>query len=407
MAGMAILAPALFWAALALPVRAQVDPDRRRLLQIGYDQPTVGPAPPGGYIFFYSNEPRFIRPDWTLRTALAPTYVDNELGIKNVLGTRNDVGIGLAGGGFSDDYYEVRQGHYFPEESFTGDGASTYLALYRTLNPGQKVPLNLVLKDGVYGSFYSRNSQTAADFKRPPDHWDDRFLAGLRLGGSPPRLQPGKAAELSTWYETYWRDRGAGYGYDDDRQLERTTQLFWTRALLHYRLESGKRIDADIQAGGSTNPDRLDTYRIGGLLPFASEFPLSLPGYYNGELSVQRYLLFGGQYGVPLDSEKLFEGRVFADAADVSYLPGLGQPGPWNEGVGTGVDINIPGDVWKIVVNYAHGIEAIRSGHRGADSVSLLTQFDFEALRKRVSHQPSPEPIKPEGMGWLFRLFGP
>lgn len=396
--------------ALCAPARAQVDPDRRRLIQVGYDQPMSGPGPTGAYLFFYSNEPHFVRKDLTLRTALAPVYADNELGIRHVFGTRNDLGIGLAGGGFAEGYSEVRQGHYYREESFTGHGASASLSLYRDLlSPDAKIPLNLVLRGGMYGAFYRRNSDTAPDFKRPPDHWDYRMRAGLRLGGEPPKLLPGRAAELSVWYQGYWRDRGAGYGYDSDRQLVRTSHLYWTRALISYRLKSRKQFEASAEAGSSINADRLDAYRLGGLLPFASEFPLSLPGYYNGELSARRYVLFGGQYAFPLGPDDVFGARLFADFANVTYLPGLGQPGPWNEGVGTGLDFNSPGGIWKVMLNYAYGVSAIRSGGRGAHSVSLLTQFDFMALRshERKRGLKTPPPSKPEGLDWLWRVFRP
>lgn len=393
---------------LCAPARAQVDPERRRLIQMGVDKAFTGPAPVGGYIFLYSNEPHFIKKDWTLRTALAPVYMDNELGIKNIFGTENDVGIGLAGGGFAESYSEVRQGHYHKEESFTGHGASTYLSLYRTLNPGQMIPVNLVLRGGMNGAFYARTGDTAPDFKRAPDHWDYRVRAGLRMGGEPPELLPGRGGEVSVWYAGYFRDRAGSYGFDGDRELQRTSHLYWARSKLSYRLKSEKFYSVEVQAGSSAHADRFDAYRLGGMLPFASEFPLPLPGYYNGELSARHYVLFGGTYEQPIDEQKLFYGRLFADAANLAYLDGMGQPRPWNEGLGAGLDFRSPAGVWKIMLSYGYGVDAIRSGGRGAHSVALLTQFDLENFRRRLQKKElRPMPQKPAGLDWLYRIFAP
>ena len=41
--------------------RAQLDPEKRRLFQFGYDQPLQGRGPLSGYAFYYYNEPGFIR----------------------------------------------------------------------------------------------------------------------------------------------------------------------------------------------------------------------------------------------------------------------------------------------------------------------------------------------------------
>ena len=59
----------------------QLDPEKRRLIQLGYNQPLEGSAPIAAYGFFYYNRPGFINTNLTLRTALAPIYMDSELGI--------------------------------------------------------------------------------------------------------------------------------------------------------------------------------------------------------------------------------------------------------------------------------------------------------------------------------------
>src|SRR5687767_14794654 len=61
-----------------LTCHSQIDPYRRQLLQFGYNQAIEGHWPTAGYLFYLLNQPDFLRPDLTLRLALAPTYLDSE-----------------------------------------------------------------------------------------------------------------------------------------------------------------------------------------------------------------------------------------------------------------------------------------------------------------------------------------
>jgi hypothetical protein len=95
---------------------------QRELLQFGYNQPIKGRGPFAGYAFYHLNQPRLLDRDLTLRLAVAPTYLDSELGFVGALGPQTDLAIGLAGGGFADTYSEVRLGRLRRAESFTGHG---------------------------------------------------------------------------------------------------------------------------------------------------------------------------------------------------------------------------------------------------------------------------------------------
>lgn len=393
---------------LAPCVGAQMDPERRRLVQMGFDQPMSGPGPDSLYLFYYSNQPNFPRKDMTLRLALAPVYIDSELGFRHVPFDNIDAGLGLAGGGFAESYSEVRRGHFYREESFLGHGATASTSLYTLLNPEQTIPLILLTRGEAHMALYARGGDTAANFTLPPDHMDFRFRAGLRLGGEPPKLHPSQSAEVSVWYVAYLRDRSASYGYAGDRALESRSHLFWGRTAGSYECDSGKYFQASVEAGGSSNPDRLDAYRIGGLLPFASESPLSLPGYYNGEFSASRYVLIGGFYSQPLDEARRVTGHAFFDAANVVYLPGMDQPHPWNEGIGIGLGFDTPKRVWRLELNYAFGIDAHRSRGRGAHSASFLAQIDLHAWKHGGKAKPlKPKAKKPEGMDWLIEILRP
>jgi hypothetical protein len=389
---------------LAAPAAGQIDPQRRRLIQAGYDQPLGGPGPVGGYLFYYINEPGFIKPDLTLRLAAAPVYLASELGLRR-LGA--DFGLGLEGGGFADSYSEVRHGHYFRDESFAGDGGKASVSIYKQLNPGQRLPVNLIGRALAHVAIYRRNSKTRGDFQLPPNNFEQKYHVGLRLGGVPPRLMPARAAELSIWYEPILRDHAGSYGLNGDRRLERFTQLYWTRFLAAYRLSSGRRFEFSAEAGDSWQADRIGAYRVGGFLPFASEFPLELPGYYNGELSAKRYALFAGHLSGFFDAQQKYLWRTFAHSANVTFLDGMQQPKPWNSGVGVGSGYQSANGVLLINLNYAYGIDAIRAHGRGAHSASLLVQIDLEALRKHKRPETPllPRGQKPEALDWAKEFF--
>src|SRR6185369_10458270 len=78
--------------------QGQIDPENRELLQFGYNAALQGHPPQSGYAFYYRNKPEFIQTNWTLRLALAPTYLDSELGMAGILGPDTHLGIGLSGG---------------------------------------------------------------------------------------------------------------------------------------------------------------------------------------------------------------------------------------------------------------------------------------------------------------------
>ncbi|MGV3754693.1 MAG: hypothetical protein ACO1QS_04875, partial [Verrucomicrobiota bacterium] len=151
----------------ASTVFAQIDPEPRQLIQVGYNQMVTGKSPIAGYAYYYWNQPEFVRSNLTLRLALAPVYLDSELGIKGALGEHTDIGIGLAGGGFADSYSEVRRGNYLKSESFTGHGGEVSANLYHLFNPGDRIPLNGILSVAAHQSFYESDTDTAPGLQVP------------------------------------------------------------------------------------------------------------------------------------------------------------------------------------------------------------------------------------------------
>ena len=246
-----------------LTVCGQIDPVNRELIQAGYDQPLEGHPPPlSGYGFYYRNQPGFLQTNLTLRLAVAPVYLDSELGISGVLGEHTDLGIRMAGGGFADSYEEIRQGIFRPQESFWGHDGEGGVSLYHLFNPGQMIPFNGVLRGTAHYSVYDTTDDTAADFRLPGDHTTFSVRAGLRWGGREPLLFAPLAMELSAWYEGQFRSESGAYGSaGEPRKLEPESHLFWGEALLGYTLPKLKHsIYLSLTAGTSVEADRFSAY---------------------------------------------------------------------------------------------------------------------------------------------------
>lgn len=371
-----LLLTGLFW-----PGRAafgQIDPEPRKLFQFGFNQPLQGAAPISGYLFYFLNEPNFYQTNLTLRLAIAPVYLDSELGIRGALGPDTDLGLGLAGGGFADSYFEFHDGKYLPADSFTGHSAEVSGSIYHLFNPGQMIPLNGVLRLREHFSVYDDDDNTGPSFVLPRDHGTTSLRLGLRWGGKEPVMQPDLAMEISGWYEGQFRSESGPYGINGDRVLEPFSQLMFARALLVYTLpESKQNISLSLTGGGSSHADRFSAYRLGGNLPLSSEFPLLIPGYFYEELSASAFATLSGEYALPLDAAKRWELLAYGAAAELDYLTGLSQPSHLNSGVGLGMAYH--GRVWQVQASYGYGFEAIRDGGRGGQSIGILLQYDLEA----------------------------
>ncbi|MEN9576302.1 MAG: hypothetical protein RL514_4157 [Verrucomicrobiota bacterium] len=389
--------------------RAQVDPEKRRLIQFGYNQSLQGLGPVAGYAFYYLNQPDWPRTGQTLRLALAPVYLDSELAFREALGPQTDLAFGVAGGGFADGYSEVRGGRFLKDQSFNGHGGELSTSVYHLFNPGSQIPLNAIVRATFHHTEYDRSSRTAAGFALPPDTSAVRTRAGLRWGGSEPLLTPRVAMELSAWHEADLRGNSGNYGLAGDRRTEAQSHRFWARGLFAYTLpERGDRFSLNLTAGTSLNADRLNGYKLGAALPFSGEFPLSLPGYYFQEITARQFALLGGLYSVPLDDQQRWHLTGFATSAVVDYVRGMTQPGDWHSGLGGGLGYTSASQVWELTLGYAYGVDAIRSAGRGAHTVGLVAQLDLEARRThRRSAQPELGPEKSRGLQRLFRgVFG-
>lgn len=386
-----------------------MDPEKRQLFQLGYNQSLQGLGPIAAYAYYYLNLPDWPRDGQTLRLAVAPVYVDGELAFREALGPQTHLALGASGGGFANSHSEVRGGQFIKGESFNGHGGEVSASVYHLFNPGALIPLNGVVRAGFHQTTYARDSRTMAAFALPEDTDALRIRSGLRWGGREPLLTPTVAMELSAWHEADIRTDSGSYGLGADRAVAAQTHLFWTRALLAYTVpERGNYFSLSLTAGTSSGADRMTGYKLGAALPLAAEFPLSLPGYYFQEISARQFVLLGGLYKLPLDARQRWNLTGFATTAVVDYVPGMVQPGDWHTGVGGGLGYSAADRSWEITLGYAYGVDAIRSAGRGAHTVGFVAQYDLEARRtRRKAAGPEVGPEKSHGLQRLFRgVFG-
>ncbi len=380
--GSRLLAGAAALTLVAFNASAQIDPAPRQLLELGGDASVTDSGPMGAYAFYYWNMVNVPTTNQFLRLVIAPVYVDSELGFKGLLGEHTDLGIGAFGGLYANSYQEVDGGRWYKNQSFNGNGGGASVSLYHLFNPDQHIPLNGVLRARMNYESFDTTSDTANNFVLPESQPVITYRAGLRWGGKEPMLGPVLAMEVSGWYELEQRTAPGGYGFGNDRELERVSQRFFGRAQINYTtLESKHYIVAGLQGGGTVNADRLSAYRLGGVLPYTKEFPLNIPGYYFQELSAKSFGLAYAGYTIPFGSQDQWSLIGNGSAALVDYVDGTGQAGAFNSGIGAGVGYNAPSQRWKVMSLLGYGFEARREHGQGGYSLGMAFQYNFGSLQ--------------------------
>jgi hypothetical protein len=195
----------------------------------------------------------------------------------------------------------------------------------------------------------------------------------------------------------------AAFGFGGDRDLSPLTHRFIARAQFIYTFDRfGQYLTLGLNLGTSIDADRLSAFRLGGLLPFVSEDPLNLPGYFFQELSARQYVLGNASYGLPL-GDSGWSVSAHGSVGSIGYARGMDQPGTFHAGVGGALGYRTKSDFMRVFVSYSYGFEAIRSDGRGAHAIGLLAQIDLErSERMKRLLNDSAAPFRSRG---LFRLF--
>lgn len=395
-------------AALPAAAIAQIDPVHRRLLQAGFEQPLRNDGPIAAYGYYYHNQPGLLgHTNVTLRAAVAPVYLDSELGFRAALGAGTDAALGVAGGGFADTWNEIREGDFLRDESFTGHGYRVNASVYHRFNPGAVIPITGVGRVGFQQSFFQTDDATAEDFELPPNYPAMRVRAGVRVGGREPYLRPDVAMEFSLWYEGQYRLEDGEYGFNSDRELEPAGHAFWGRALLAYTFDSlDHRFEVSVTGGGVLDADRFSAFRLGGSLSLNAEFPLTLPGYFLQEITADRLMLIRAEYAVPVSASARWLLSPYGSAALVDYLSGFEQSGELHVGAGLAVLFRTQNRRWEAGVTGAYGFNAVRDDdERGGVAVGAMLQYNFNPRGEGDFGPGREEWLGPDAGRSFLRLF--
>jgi hypothetical protein len=360
------------------PARAQRDPEPRAYIEVGTDVPVQGNAPLTGYAFFLWNRPNYPEPDQYLRVVLTPTYLISELIQDHWPYGRHAVGIGLNGGGFRFGHEEFRLGSHKSAESFWGHGAEVPLSYYAGTKLFELLPLEGQIRVTPGFVLYQRSLDTAERFELPQDTGLFTGRVGLRLGGVPPELLPQVALEASAWYEVRYRADAGTFGFPErPERLESLTQRAWGRLAAVATPLAGHTFEILLTAGLSRDADLLSSFRLGSALPFRSEFPLILHGYFVEEVFAKRFWLLNASYRFPAwpDSRRVTF-RVGGDLAGVDYVRGHRLPRNHLGGVGGDLSIAFTPRM-TLVVGYGYGFDAPRNGGFGGHMAHALIEMKF------------------------------
>jgi hypothetical protein len=347
-------------------------------VEVGTEVPLQGNAPLTGYAFFLWNRPHFPEPDQYLRVVVAPTYLLTELLQDHWPYGRHAVSIGLNGGGLRFGHEEFRHGSYKKEESFWGHGGELPLSYYAGTKLFDVLPLEGQVRVTPAFVVYQQSFNTADRFELPPDTGLFTGRVGLRLGGVPPELLPDVALEASAWYEATYRTAAGTFGFPErPERLESLTQRAWGRVAAVITPADGHTVEVLVTAGFSHDADLLSSYRLGSALPFRSEFPLILRGYFVEEVFAKRFWLVNASYRFPAwPGSRHVRLRIGGDIAGVDYVDGHRLPREHLRGVGADLSVTLTPTV-TVVVGYGYGLDAPRNGSFGGHEAHALIELKF------------------------------
>jgi len=253
-------------------VRArQIDPEPRKIVQIGYNQPLEAaarwrPTPTSiGTSRTSRHEPHVAAGGSRRLTSTANSV------FRQCLGEQTDVAVGLAGGA-SRFLQRGGSGKFITANHSAGHGGEGSVSIYHRVNPSQESVEPHSAASGALLGLRARGRYRPA-FQVPDSRTTFAVRAGFRWGGREPLLVTKLAMEISGWYEGAVRGVHGAYGFAGDRDVKGDSHLFWARALLNYTLpESGHQFSISATAGTSVNPDRFSAYRWGPFFRWRRSF---------------------------------------------------------------------------------------------------------------------------------------
>lgn len=370
--------PALFllFFAMTLEAPAQIDPFPRANFELGFEGPLRGNGPLGGHGFFLWNHPHFREKDLYLRVVISP-FIISELVRDKCPAEGHALGISLGGGFFYNNFNQIRNGVFLRSESFWGHGAGASFSYY--LHPFKifgRLPVDGQIRLGSQYAIYQRTGDTDPEYRLPPDTFIHSARVGIRFGGIPSDLVPEKALEFSIWHEVAYRLRNGLHGLPGQAQgTDHLTQQSWVRLGGIMPVWRNHTAGIMMTAGMSGNTDELSCFRMGSGLPFQSEFPFVLHGYYFREIFARSFFLLNTSYRLPPfpDLQSLLLQLNF-DYALVDYFSGHALPRESLNGLGADVIVKLRKNL-TVRVGYGFGVDAPRRGGFGGHEVNMLFEW--------------------------------
>lgn len=372
----AIFALFLLFSALAGTAAAQIDPEPRANLELGFEGPLRGNGPVSGYGFFLWNRPHFHDEDLYLRAVVSP-YIFLEAIRDNWPGEGQAVGVNIGGGFFVNDFDQIQNGVFKRSESFQGNGTEASVSYYvHPFKIAGLLPVDFQVRLGTEYAFYQRTGDTNPVYALPPDTFIHSARAGVRFGGVPPDLLKEKALEFSLWHEAHYRVKAGTHGLPDGRQsTAHMTQQSWgiLNGTRHLWLKHTASIS--MTAGTVGNSDELSCFRLGSGLPFRDEFPFVLHGYYPHEIFARSFFLLNTSYRLPLvpDTDRIML-QLNWDYALVHYLPGHELRRHCLNGLGADFIFRLTKKL-TFSAGYGYGVDAPRHGGYGGHEINLLIEW--------------------------------
>ncbi len=367
---------------------AQIDPQPRANIDLGFEGPLRGNGPVGGngpsggygplsgYVFFLWNRPHFREEDLYLRVVVSP-YILSELIRDNFPAEKHAVGISIGGGFFYNNFEQIRNGEYERSESFWGHGAGASVSYYmHPFKIAGLLPVDGQIRLGSRYAFYQRTGDTDPGFRLPSDTFIHSARVGIRFGGFPPDLVTDRALEFSLWHEADYRLKSGSFGLPGQEQgTGHLTQQSWMRLGGVMPVWQNHTAGVLMTAGISGETDELSCFRMGSGLRFQGEFPFILHGYYSKEVFARSFFLLNTSYRLPPfpNMERLLL-QLNYDYALVDYFSGHALPRKSLNGLGAEVIVKLRKNL-TFSFGYGFGVDAPRHGGFGGHEVNVLFEW--------------------------------
>ena len=350
--------------------------------------------------YYYLNEPNFFHTNSPCAWRWRPSIWIRSWDWCICSGRNTDLGDSAGGGWIRGQLLRGSpEGKYVPDHPVppTRRAEGSHFGVSPVQSGATDSALWIGAGEGPAITTFTRETMNWPGFVLPRNHSTLRLAGGFAgLGGREPLLHPDPGygslglvrRTVSQRRRPLWVEGRPGAG-------ARLAPVLG-RALLIYTLpESKQSIDFSVTGGTSAQADRFSAYRLGGGLPLASEFPLSIPGYFYQELSARSFVSVSAQYTLPLDADKTWNLSPMGSLAGGGLSAGNGAAGQLQLRGRAGLWLPC---AFRRVAGHGH----LRLRIRGHSSGRARRARGGDILRDQFARQA---PRRPDPAGPRHRLF--